>query len=223
MKTNKNFNRKKQFNSDLKWGKWGEMTIIPFIESTFVKGSKFVSYWFSSDDITTKKNILKEWDLRFGVYDKDHMNGIDFIDKIEFEIKTDKYGIDTGNLIFEKSCNRKPSGVFATKAKWFIYFLPLFKQDNIYLIKSENLRNLLKNYNNDLTSGGDYGSNTMMYKISRIDFDKQFKMAGGTIHTFNNYTIPEEFNLNLFEQNNDVYHSDKWTLDDEDPFDFPEE
>lgn len=222
MKKKNNFNRKKQFNSDLRWGKWGESTIIPFITKTFLKGTKSVSYWYSSDDITSNKKTLKEWDLRFGVYDSE-VSRIEFVDKIEFEIKTDKYGVNTGNLIFEKSCNRKPSGVFATKAKWFIYFLPLFKQDNIYLIKSENLRNLLKNYNNDLTSGGDYGSNTMMYKIPRIDFDKQFKSAGGTIHTWNDYTIPEEFNLNLFKQNNDVYHSDRWTLDDEDPFDFGEE
>lgn len=216
----KNFNRKKQFNSDLEWGKWGEQTIIPFIEQTFKQKEKSVSYWYSSDDVTKNKKELKEWDLRFGVYDKTYMNGIDFIGKLEFEIKTDKYPTNTGNLIFEKSCNRKPSGVFATKAKFFIYFLPLFKQDNIYLIKSEKLRTLLEKYPNDIVSGGDYGSNTMMYKISRNDFDIEFKKAGGIISSWTNYTIPEQFNIKEFNQNHDVYYSDKWTLDDEDPFDF---
>lgn len=205
-----NFNRTKQFNSDLEWGNFGEQTLIPFIEKYFNRGDKFISYWYNSSDITKNKKVLKEWDLRFGTYDKNYFNGKDFTGKIEFEIKTDKYPINTGNLIFEKSCGRKQSGVFATKANYFLYFLPLFKQNNIYLIKSEALRVLLKKYDWCITSGGDYGSNTMMYKIPREDFDKEFIEAGGRIETFNDYTIPEWFNVKEFKENKYIYKSDEF-------------
>jgi hypothetical protein len=216
----KSFNRAAQFSLDNDWGNFGEGVMIRFIEDTFKKEDKFVSYWYSVNDITKKKSDFKKWDLRFGCY----MNSdrINYYDKFEVEVKTDGYEKNTGNLIFEKSCGKKSSGVFATEAKYFVYFLPLFNQDNVYLIKSEDLKKLLKKFDNCIVQGGDPGSNTFMYKISRIDFDSEFKAHGGKIMTYTSYTIPERFNKTRFEQN-DKYTSYGSELKEyEDPFNFGE-
>lgn len=201
------FNRKKEFEKDDRWGHWGEGRMIDWITNHFKTSTKFVSYWYSSGDITKSKKEMKEFDLRFGVYN--NTDRINWIDKIEFEIKTDGYDINTGNLIFENSCGRKKSGVFATKAKYFLYFLPLFNKDNIYLIQSEKLVKLLKSYNEYIVSGGDYGSQTHMYKIDKNLFDEEFKKVGGKIITYNDYTIPIEFEKKQFnEKKSTTYFSD---------------
>lgn len=204
---NKSFDRSKEFSKDMEWGNFGEGVMINYITETFKTKDKFVSYWYSSGDMTSNKSIMKSYDLRFGTYlNTDRVN---FINKFDVEIKCDGYGIDTGNLIFEKSCNKKKSGVFATKAKYFIYFLPLFKTDNIYLIKSEKLVELLNNFNEYIVSGGDYGSSTFMYKISREDFNDKFIEAGGRIETYEKYIIPEKFEKKQFEKkSNYVYYGD---------------
>ena len=56
-------NRKKQFNSDLDWGKWGESTMWPWIENLFTRNGNKVSYWYDSD--YQYKNLKgKEWRLK---------------------------------------------------------------------------------------------------------------------------------------------------------------
>jgi hypothetical protein len=201
--------RSEQVDKDLTFGKWGELTIIPFLQDLFKVGTKSISYWYSSEHIYKNKSDLKKWDLRFGVYDTTYFGGKDYIDKIEFEIKTDKYREDTGNLVFEKSCGGKKSGVFATEAKYFVYWMPLFKEDNFYIIKTEKLRDLLGEFNTHIISGGDKGSNTMMYRVSKAEFNDVFKSRGGKILTISDYTIPEEFQLERFEEKKYIYTSDE--------------
>jgi hypothetical protein len=216
----KNFNRTTQFNKDNEWGKWGEGIMIRLVEDVFKKKDSFVSYWYSIDDVTKKKSELKKWDLRFGCYKVDDRKN--FYDKFEVEVKTDGYKRNTGNLVFEKSCGKKSSGVFATKAKYFIYFLPLYRNNNVYIIKSEKLIELLKNYDDCVVPGGDPGSDTFMYKIARSNFDNEFKSAGGKILTYTSYDIPERFNKPRFDSIIFTYDVDNLDFMDkyEDPFDF---
>lgn len=211
----KDFDRSKEFTKDLDYGHWGEGVMINFIESYFQNREKFVSYWCSNEH--TNKAKLKEWDLKFGTYYyKDRIN---YTGQFEVEVKTDMYGVDTGNLIFEKSSNGKKSGVYATKARFFCYFLPLFKENNIYWIESAKLIELLKKYDTHLLQGGDIGSNTFMYRISRTEFDNDFKTAGGKIITYEDFDIPKRFEKNQFDSKKVVYEStDIKTY--EDPFDF---
>ena len=213
--TNTKFDRKKEFEKDNEFGNWGEGVMINFIEEKFKNGTSFSSYWYSSGDITKDKRKLKKWDLRFGLYT--YQDRINFYDKFEVEVKTDGYVRNTGNLIFEKSCNRKKSGVFATEAKYFIYFLPLFKEDNIYLIKSKDLIKLLNNYNHLLVEGGDFGSKTFMYKIPRVEFNSEFIKAGGKIITWNKYNIPDKFNKTQFIDNKYTFIAQE-IKEYEDPF-----
>ncbi len=63
------FNRNKEFKKDIKWGKWGEGVMIPFLEEVFKFKDKYISYWYSSDDLTKNVKDLKKWDLRYGVYE----------------------------------------------------------------------------------------------------------------------------------------------------------
>lgn len=211
----KTFNRTKEFNKDLDYGQWGEGVMIRFIESFFQTKERFVSYWYSNEH--TNKAKLKEWDLKFGTYL--YTDRINYTGQFEVEVKTDMYETNTGNLIFEKSSGNKKSGVFATKAKYFIYFLPLFNKDNIYIIQSYKLVELLSKFNTHIVSGGDFGSNTMMYRVSRVEFDDEFKKVGGKIITFEDYIIPERFNKQTFKENKTTYKSDS-LKDYEDPFDF---
>lgn len=200
------FDRRKEFIKDLDWGNFGEGVMINYIQETFKTKDKFVSYWYSSNDMTSNKSIMKSYDLRFGTYlNTDRIN---YISQFDVEIKCDGYEIDTGNLIFEKSCGKKKSGVFATKSKYFIYFLPLFKKDNVYRIKSNDLIELLGNFNEYIVSGGDKGSSTFMYRINRDDFNEKFIQVGGKIDTYDKYVIPEKFEKKQFEKKNYTYYSD---------------
>lgn len=211
-----NFNRNKQFKKDNEWGTWGEGIMINFIQKVFKKEDKFVSYWYNSSDLSKSIRQMKKWDLRFGVYNNN--DRINYIDKFEVEIKTDGYEKNTGNLIFEKSSGGKKSGVFATEAKYFIYFLPLFDTNNIYLIKSKDLIELLGQFDTHIVSGGDWGSNTMMYKIPRGEFDQKFITAGGKIVTYSEYIIPDKFEKQKFIESKTTYTGEMKSY--EDPFDF---
>ena len=203
----KPFNRTEEFNKDNKWGSFGEGVMIKYIQDTFKTKDKFVSYWYSSGDFTKSKTVMKSYDLRFGTYlNTDRIN---YVSHFDVEVKCDGYDTNTGNLVFEKSSNKKKSGVFATKAKYFIYFLPLFTTDNLYIIQPNKLIELLNEFPEHIISGGDIGSNTFMYKISREDFNDKFVEAGGKIVTFNDYVIPSEFNKTQFTTTNKyVYHGE---------------
>jgi hypothetical protein len=141
----KPFNRTEEFNKDNKWGTWGEGVMIKYIQDTFKTKDKFVSYWYSSGDFTKSKTVMKSYDLRFGTYlNTDRIN---YVSHFDVEVKCDGYDTNTGNLVFEKSSNKKKSGVFATKSKYFIYFLPLFTTDNLYIIQPNKLIELLRKKN----------------------------------------------------------------------------
>ena len=206
-KINKSFNRTAEFKKDNEWGNWGEGQLIKYIQDNFKTKDKFTSYWYSSGDFSKSKAVMKSYDLRFGTYlNTDRIN---YVNHFDVEVKTDGFEINTGNLVFEKSSGNRKSGVFTTKAKYFIYFLPLFTTDNLYIIQPEKLIKLLNEFPEHIISGGDYGSNTLMYKIHRDDFNDKFIEAGGKLVTFTDYTIPSKFNKKQFTDTKKyVYYGD---------------
>jgi len=209
MKTKYNTNRTDQFNGDLDWGKWGESTMWPWIEKFFTRGDKKLSYWYDSDyearDMkgSDKKAMLKSYDLKFGLY---YGNKIFCEREIKFEIKTDKYA-NTGNLAFEYKDKGVESGVFTTAAEYFVYFMPRFEKDNIYIIKCDKLKALLSedkwkiyyNYGGDLNK-------TLNFIIPKNEFDVDFIACGGRIETMTNVSIPEEFGLSRFNESGKVVY-----------------
>jgi hypothetical protein len=217
--------REEQIKKDLEFGKWGEEVMIGWIEEYFSNGDKHVSYWWDSDyqyaSLSGFKRIkmLKLWDLRFGVY----KNGdISPLGSIKFEVKTDKYA-NTGNLCYEIKDNGKFSGVMTSEADYFIYYMPRFKSENLYIIKTYKLKELLldekfkTHYN---FSGGDV-KKTMSIVIPKESFIEDFKAAGGRVETYN-VQIPEKFELEKFDDNVVGVHYEGPMREYEDPFDFGE-
>jgi len=202
-----------QFTQDEKFGKYFEFELIPFIENFFndkLPNSK-ISYWYDSSYESEKvknKSILKDYDLKFGVYDK---GTISAKKEITFEIKTDKF-INTGNLAFEKKYKNKLSGAFGSKADYFIYFFPRRIKQNLYIIKRDKLVELLNDtkWNEYLRYGGDNNS-ALMYIIPSHIFETDFIKFGGKLETYE-VTIPEEFQLDKFVDNSITYVSNgDWT------------
>lgn len=203
-------NRTEQFGSDLNWGQWGERTMWPWLEKFFSNGDRQLSYWYDSEyefralKGMDKKRRMKEYDLKFGLY---YGKKIFCEKEVKFEIKTDKYA-DTGNLVFEIKDKDRESGVFATTADYFVYFMPRFMKRNIYIIKCDKLKALLseerwKQYYN---YGGDLNK-TLNIVVPKIEFEDFFVACGGRIETMLDYSIPEEFGLGMFaEKGKTVYH-----------------
>lgn len=212
MKTKYNTNRKDQFTNDLDFGKWGETTLWPWLEKFFSRGEKKLSYWYDSDyearnlKGTEKKKMLKSYDLKFGLY---YGNKIFCEREIKFEVKTDKYE-NTGNLAFEYKDKGIESGVFATSADYFVYFMPRFEKENLYIIKADKMKELLSQskwtmYHN---YGGDLNK-TLNFIIPKTYFDDDFKSSGGRIETIEGITIPDCYNLTKFsESKKTVYYGD---------------
>jgi len=209
-----------QFTQDEKFGKYFEFELIPFIENFFnnkLPNSK-ISYWYDSNYESEKmksKSILKDYDLKFGVYDR----GTIFAKKeISFEIKTDKF-MNTGNLAFEKKYKNKPSGAFGSKADYFIYFFPRRIKENLYIIKRDKLVELLNDtkWNEYLRYGGDNNS-ALMYIIPSSEFEADFVKFGGKLETYE-VEIPAEFGLDKFINSSISYVSNEIT-NYPDAFDF---
>jgi len=216
MKTHNN----DKFTKDEEFGKYFEFELIPFIENFFNEKLPLskITYWYDSGYDAKKNNnksILKDYDLKFGVYDK----GTIFAKKeITFEIKTDKF-INTGNLAFEKKYKNKLSGAFGSKADYFIYFFPRRIKQNLYIIKRDRLVELLNDtkWNEYLRYGGDNNS-ALMYIIPSSEFEVDFIECGGKLETYE-VEIPAEFGLDKFIDNNISYVSNNIT-NYPDAFDF---
>ena len=117
--------------------------------------------------------------------------------EITFEIKTDKAG-DTNNVFFEKSCGGISSGVMSSKSDYFIYFLPRRKENNLYLIQTQNLKHILTTtFASCINIGAGDGARVVGYLINTQDFDTEFENYGGQIITLDVY-IPTKFNLTRF-------------------------
>ena len=214
--------RQTQINSDLNFGKWGEEMIIRWVQEYFSKGNREVSYWYNSDyEFRNLKGFerikrLKEYDLKFGVYNS---GDITPVGNIKFEVKTDKYS-NTGNLCFEIKDNKKDSGVMSSLADYFVYFMPRFDNENLYVIKTSKMKELLSSdkFKVYYNYGGDV-SNTLNIVIPKSDFIDDFKAAGGRVETYK-VNIPEDFKLEKFEESKKVVYVSDSIKKYDDPFNF---
>jgi hypothetical protein len=141
---------KYNFKKDLKTGKKGEDKIVEFLED---KGFKFKN---RNNDKTY--DLLMEWRGR----------------EIKYEIKTDVYPKDTGNMVIEFESRGKESGIQVCKSDYFVYYYA--HQDEIWIIKTKDLKKLIKENTLRYVVGGDWGSNTKMWIIKKTDFRSWFKV-----------------------------------------------
>jgi hypothetical protein len=138
------------FKKDLKIGKKGEDYIIEFLEN---KGFKFIE---RNNDKSF--DILMEWRGK----------------KIKYEIKTDVYPKDTGNMVIEFESRGKESGISVTKSHYYIYYYAHY--DEIWLIRTKDLKKLIKENKLRYVVGGDWKSNTKMWVIKKEEYRNWFKV-----------------------------------------------
>lgn len=197
-----------KFNSDLEWGRFIEFETITFIEKSFneVLNKNGKKLRFIQENISTKKNELKKWDMKYGVYE---IGSIFLSKEVFFEIKGDKFD-NTGNLFFEKSCSNKASGVFSTEADYFVYFLPRYNSKNFYIAKPKDLIELLNTkFPQCINYGGGDGGRVVSFLINKDEFDEAFleKKVGRILDC--DIKIPEKFGVDKFEKSNKTtYQSD---------------
>ena len=82
--------------------------------------------------------------------------------------------ITSWNLVVEFESRGKPSGISVTEADFYVYFMP--KLNEVWNIKMDELKKLIKSNNFKKVSGGDEGSETKMYLIKRNLYKKYFKI-----------------------------------------------
>jgi hypothetical protein len=96
-----------KFKTDLSQGELGERVIANYL--LIKRPIKKIEFMGEG----------KDWDFKC-----EDING----KIITFEVKTDRYeymnGITTGNMFIEISCSKKPSGINASKADYFVYYYP---------------------------------------------------------------------------------------------------
>lgn len=139
------------FKKDITTGVQGEAFIRSYLE-----GLGFL-YVGSNSDIF--------YDLKMSYKEKEYT----------YEIKTDVYPTDTGNLVIEFECRGNPSGINATSADYFTTYFPHFGE--IWNIKTSELRTLidkLKPY--VFTNSGDKGSKTKLYRLPKSEVRKFFRV-----------------------------------------------
>jgi hypothetical protein len=82
----------------------------------------------------------------------------------KIEVKSDRQASTTGNMAIEYECKNKPSGLSATKADYWIYFVVHKDKDECYKIPTDELRELVKDCRK-VRGGDNYMSRMYLLKI----------------------------------------------------------
>ncbi len=142
-----------KFSEDMKYGHLGEMEMSRLMESL---GFTFIHQTQGKDS---------RYDLMMGYGEKTYT----------YEIKTDVYPKDTGNLVIEFECRGLPSGIDVTEADYFTTFFPFLGE--VWNIKTSDLKSLISNNKLPISEyAGDEGSNTKLYKINKSKYRNYFKV-----------------------------------------------
>ena len=142
---------KEKFKKDLSHGEWGEKVIMFYL---FCQGMEFVNF---NDDY--------RYDIK--MYSDKHKR------EMLWEVKTDIYPEDTGNMAIEIRFKDKPSGISHTKAEWFAYYYRDIPFRNVWMIKVEELKKLIKENSFTIIKGGD-DNQSQLVLIPREKFKEKF-------------------------------------------------
>jgi hypothetical protein len=140
----------KKFTKDLKKGEGGEEIIANY----FIKIGYKVEENF-------KKN--SDYDLKLLKNNK----------SILIEVKTDEYYLKkrTNNMVFEVSCNGKPSGLNSTKADYYIYYFP--EENLAYMASISTIKSIIPQC---ITTYGGDGGRAKLYLVDRDIWKDYFKI-----------------------------------------------
>jgi hypothetical protein len=144
------------FIKDLTEGEAGEAVFVDVLKTRY--NAKFVS-----DNKTNSHDVILQFSEEgpFG------------IDTVSFEVKTDVYHRDTGNMFVEFECRGKPSGIKVSRAEWFVTNFKHLKE--IWCIRTHELKTLIEtNTFYQTQNSGDAGSRTRGYLVPRKVFQDKF-------------------------------------------------
>jgi hypothetical protein len=121
---------------------------------------------FDYDTVEFMKGRFKEYDF---VLTKNEQ-------RVHVEVKSDNLTQRTGNLCIEFECNKKPSGITATTADYWVYYVVNKNaEDDAYLFPIADLREMAPKYR--AISGGD-GYRARMYLMPRTKAIKYLVSPG---------------------------------------------
>jgi hypothetical protein len=142
-----------KFKEDIKYGHLGEMEIAKLLGSV---GFTFIHQTQGKD---SRYDLMMEYNQN----------------RYTYEIKTDVYERDTGNIVIEFECRGAPSGISVTEADYFTTFFPFFSE--VWNIKTSKLKELISDNELPISEyAGDKGSNTKLYKINKNKYRSYFKV-----------------------------------------------
>jgi hypothetical protein len=142
------------FSKDLPAGKRGELMVRQWLEDA---GARFVE---SCND--------KRFDLKVLWERPQHQT---------YEVKTDSYAYNTGNLFVEFKSRGKDSGLEVTEADWWVQVQPGFRE--MWCIRPDSLKLLIERNKAKIHStsyGGDANSGTCGHLLDRETFREKFKV-----------------------------------------------
>tara|TARA_R110000824_G_scaffold118491_4_gene270786 strand:+ start:2387 stop:2860 length:474 start_codon:yes stop_codon:yes gene_type:complete len=142
---------KEKFEKDLSHGNWGEKVIMMYL---WCQGMEFKGF---NDDY--------KYDIK--MYSNKHKK------EVLWEVKTDIYPEDTGNMAIEIRYKGNPSGISHTKAEWFAYYYRDIPFRNVWMIKVEDLKNIIKENSFTIIMGGD-DKNSQLVLIPREKYKEKF-------------------------------------------------
>ena len=150
---NKKEGTKEKFEKDLKEGNNGEKVIAMYL---VCQGMSHLSF-----------NNDYKYDIK--MYSEKQN------EDVLFEVKTDVYPKDTGNLAIEIRFKGKPSGISHTKADWFIYWYRDLPFNNLWMIKVKDLKSLIKKNKFNIVNGGD-DNQSQLVLIPRKQYKEHFRI-----------------------------------------------
>ena len=132
--------------------------------------------------------VERNWYRQFIKYNDDSAYDIlfqnDFEEPMTFEVKTDYWEQEldnggSGNMAIEYKCRGRKSGIRKTKAKFFAYYFPNISDEQLWIIRVDKLRALLKEHDFKAVDGGErhYDSEdkvTRCYLIPRFEYKEHF-------------------------------------------------
>ena len=142
---------KEKFEKDLSHGNWGEKVIMMYL---WCQGMEFRGF---NDDY--------KYDIK--------MYSNKYKKEVLWEVKTDIYPEDTGNMAIEIRYKGEPSGISHTKAEWFAYYYRDIPFRNVWMIKVEDLKNIIKENSFTIIMGGD-DNQSQLVLIPRKKFKEKF-------------------------------------------------
>ena len=93
--------------------------------------------------------------------------------EVLWEVKTDIYPEDTGNMAIEIRYKGNPSGISHTKSEWFAYYYRDIPFRNVWMIKVQDLKNIIKENSFTITMGGDDNKSKLVL-MPRKEYSRYF-------------------------------------------------